>query len=177
MTTIEFKSQLKKFPESAWFLGKLNDLFLSGRYTELIDFLSNKTNIENATIEELYIKQGLILRLKLDCQNVLELIDKLGIDLLNQFEDKEMSITDIGIKTYDKFECIQDFNHWDTLLIQKHSIISIVDFKYAGKDSLIVAKIEKFVTTELYHTHFPTPSEIPIALTFNELKTYFNRID
>jgi len=177
MTTIEFKSQLKKFPESAWFLGKLNDLFLSGRYTELIDFLSNKTNIENATIEELYIKQGLILRLKLDCQNVLELIDKLGIDLLNQFEDKEMTIADIGIKPNDKFECIQDFNHWDMILIQKDSIISIDEFKYAGKNSLFKAKIEKLITSELYQKHYPNPSEIPIALTFNELKTYFNRID
>ena len=177
MTTKDFKDKFKQSPESSYISYYLQQFILLGKSNSLPEYFRKTKNIDDVEdIEELYKIKGQIFLLKSSCAHIVDLIDKLDFHVTEEFEDKSMTAEEIGIRTGEKFRCVQDYLHWDMLLIKTGSIISINQFRYAGSKSLFAAEIDQLVHDEQNHRHFPTPESLPLILSFTELRENFERL-
>lgn len=177
MTTEEFKNKFKQNPESSYVLYFLQQFILLGKFNNLIGYFRKTKSLDDVdNIEELYKIKGQIFLLKSSCAHIIDLIDRLDFHVTEEFEDKAMTLEEIGINDGDKFQCIKDYLHWDLLYINKGSIISIEQFRYAGSNSLFSARIEKLITKEQNKMNYPDPEELPLILNYKELNIYFCRI-
>lgn len=177
MNTKDYKEIFKTIPERAWLSGTLQKLIKGGEYNDIIDYLNGSKDISDVeSIEELYTIKTTFFKLFVACKSIIENIEKLNIHFIGEFDDKQMDMTDIGIKATDEFECIQDFIFWDMVNILKGSKIKVVDFKYAGANSLIDCRFTSHLTDDATRKHFTNSEEIKLLLTFSDLKKYFNRI-
>lgn len=178
MTTQEFKDKFKQAPESSYISYYLQQFILMGKFNDLPDYFWKTKNIDDVTdIEELYRLKGQIFLLKSSCAHIVDLIDKIGFHVTEEFEDTSMTQEEIGIQTGDQFRCILDFMHWDMLLIREGSIISINQFRYAGSNSLFSAQIDTLMYDPHNEEHFPNPEELPLILNFKELSRHFLKIE
>lgn len=177
MTTSEFKKKFKQNPESSYISYYLQQFILLGKSNNLPDyFLKSKDIDEVNNVEELYKIKGQIFILKSSCAHIVEMIDKLDFHVTEEFDDKAMTLSEIGINTGDKFQCFNDFLHWDLLLIKTGSIIIINEFKYAGANSLFSAEIEHLIHHNDNYTHFPNPNNLPLILNFSQLQNNFKKL-
>jgi hypothetical protein len=141
-----------------------------------INFRKTKSIDDVDDIEELYKIKGQLFLLKFSCAHIIDLIDRLNFHVTEEFEDKSMTLKEIGINDGDKFQCIKDYLHWNLLHIKTGSIISIEQFRYAGSNSLFSARIEKLITKEQHKMNFLDPEELSLILNFKELNNYFSKI-
>lgn len=177
MTTKEFKDKFKKDPESSYIAYYLQQFILLGKSGDLPEYFWKIKDINDVKdVEELYKIKGQIFLLKSSCAHIIDLINKLDFHVSEEFEDKEMSLEEIGIHTNDKFQCTRDYLHWDMLLIRAGSIIAIDQFRYAGANSLFAARIEKLIDDPHNRKRFPDPEILPIILSFAELGENFTKI-
>jgi hypothetical protein len=176
MTTKDFKEKFNKNPESSYIANYLQHFLLLRKFNGLPEYFRKINNIEDVhDVEELYRIKGQIFLLKSSCSHIVDLLNQLNFHVTEEFDDKLMTLDEIGIKAGDKFKCVKDYLHWDILLIKPESIISIHQFRYAGVDSLFSAKIENLVADN-NNQHFPAPEELPLILNFNELSNHFKRM-
>jgi len=177
MNTEDFKNKFKQNPEGSYILYYLQQFILLGKFNNLIGYFRKTKSIDDVNdIEELYKIKGQIFLLKSSCAHIVDLIDRLDFHVTEEFDDRLMTLEEIGINDGDKFQCIKDYLHWDFLYINTGSIISIEQFRYAGGNSLFSARIEKLITKEKDKMHFPDPEELPLILNFNELNNYFCKV-
>ncbi len=177
MTTKEFKDKFQKDPERSYIAYYLQQFILLGKAGDLPEYFWKTKNINDVKdVEELYKIKGQIFLLKSSCVHIIDLINKLDFHVSEEFDDKKMSLEEIGIQTGDMFQCTKDYLHWGMLLIRKGSIIAIDQFRYAGANSLFSARIEKLVDDPHNKKHFPDPEILPVILSFTELNENFTRI-
>lgn len=177
MTSVDFKNKFRHSPEGNYIFYFLQQFILLGKFNNLPVYFRKTKSIEDVDdIEELYKIKGQIFLLKSSCAHIVDLIDKLDFHVTEEFEDKSMTLEEIGINAGDRFQCINDYLHWDLLLIKNGSIISIEQFRYAGSNSLFSAKIEKLIADKRNKNNFTDPEELPLILNFKELENNFSKI-
>lgn len=177
MTTKDFKKKFSQSPECNYIVYFLQQFIALGKFNNLSEYFRKTKRIEEVDdIEELYKIKGQIFLLKSSCKHIISLIDNLDFHVTEEFEDKLITLEEIGIDPGDIFKCIKDYLHWDLLLIKTGSLITIEQFRYAGINSLFSAKINTLITDEQNKKNFPNPEELPLIINFKELKNNFCKI-
>lgn len=178
MKTEEYKALFKGIPERAWLSQSLQSVINGEEYHELMELLRGTKNIDDVKeIEKLYQIKASFFKLSVLAQKIHELIDELDLAFLGEFEDKTMTMEEIGIATDDVFECVSDFTYHDMIKINAGSTIKVMELSFAGKNSQLYCKFINHETDETTRKHFPNSDDINMLFSLSEFEERFNKID